>query len=30
MMAEKLSDESVLEPLFASGWERVAGRDAFG
>ncbi len=28
MMAEKLSDESVLEPLFASGWERVAGRDA--
>ena len=28
MMAEKLSDESVLEPLFANGWVRVEGRDA--
>jgi 4a-hydroxytetrahydrobiopterin dehydratase len=28
MMAEKLSDESVLEPLFANGWVRAEGRDA--
>ena len=27
-MAEKLTDRSVLEPLFATGWEMVEGRDA--
>ena len=27
-MAEKLRDETALEPLFAAGWERVEGRDA--
>ncbi|MEM6739351.1 MAG: 4a-hydroxytetrahydrobiopterin dehydratase [Pseudomonadota bacterium] len=27
-MAEKLDDRSVLEPLLASGWSLVNGRDA--
>lgn len=27
-MAEKLSDRSALDPLFAQGWEMVEGRDA--
>ena len=28
MMAEKLSDVGLLEPLFDSGWSRFEGRDA--
>lgn len=27
-MAEKLSDRSALDPLFAQGWEMAEGRDA--
>lgn len=27
-MAEKLTDRSALEPLFAAGWSEVEGRDA--
>ncbi len=27
-MTEKLTDRSVLAPLYASGWADVAGRDA--
>lgn len=27
-MAEKLNDETQLRPLFATGWQRVDGRDA--
>ncbi len=27
-MAEKLTDRSALEPLFADGWEMVEDRDA--